>query len=342
MFGTSAFAVPVLEAVAARHDVVGVVTQPDRPAGRGQRLVATPVKRAADARGLRVLTPERLRPFADEARALGAEVFVVASYGKIVPQALLDLVPVAFNVHPSLLPLYRGATPLQSAIRDGRNQTGVTIIAMDAGMDTGDVLLQETLAIGGAQTYGDLHDQTARIGAAMAVEAIDRYAQGTLAPRSQVELATERGITEAEIAATLTRPLRKDDLKLPASATARALVDFIRSRAPEPSARVRELEVAGQPDGSTGIGHVRIVRAHVSPIAPVVPAADAHLADGRLIVVDGHWFIKGTDGWIAIDELIPAGGRKMTMREYANGHKYTSPDVSPASVRPLAEIVAAP
>ena len=192
VFGTSEFAVPVLEAVAERHDVVGVVTQPDRPAGRGHKLVATPVKRAAEALGLRVLTPEKLKPFVEEARALGADAFVVASYGKIVPQALLDLVPIAFNVHPSMLPLYRGATPLQSAIRDGRSETGVTIIAMDAGMDTGDVLLQERAPIGPSETYGELHDRLAKRGAEMAVEALERHENGTLAAH-----AAERGRARA-------------------------------------------------------------------------------------------------------------------------------------------------
>jgi methionyl-tRNA formyltransferase len=113
------------------------------------------VKRAAEARGLRVFTPERLKPFVDEARALAPDAFVVASYGKIVPQALLDVPRLgALNVHPSLLPLYRGATPLQSAIADGRTETGVSIILMDAGMDTGDVVLQERTVLEPDETYG--------------------------------------------------------------------------------------------------------------------------------------------------------------------------------------------
>ena len=155
------------------------------------------MKHAAEARGLRVYTPTRLKPFADEARAAGAEAFVVASYGKIVPQTLLDAVPIAFNVHPSLLPLYRGATPLQSAIRDGRLETGVTIIAMDAGMDTGEVLLQE--------------------------------------PQSAV--ARELGFSEEEVAATATRPLRKGDLMIDWSQPARRIVDTVRSLSPAPAAR---------------------------------------------------------------------------------------------------------
>jgi methionyl-tRNA formyltransferase len=237
VFGTSEFAVPTLEAAADRYDVVGVVTQPDRPAGRGHKLVATPVKRAALARALPVFEPERLRPFVEELRALGADVFVVASYGKIVPQALLDLVPIAFNVHPSLLPLYRGATPLQSAIRDGREETGVTIIAMDAGMDTGDVLLQERTPLGPEETYGELHDRLAERGAALLVDALARREAGTLARTPQREIAREHGIDEAQIAACATRPLRKDDLVVDWEREPKRIVDLVRSLAPAPAAR---------------------------------------------------------------------------------------------------------
>lgn len=209
------------------------------------------MKRAAQARGIPVFTPERLRAFAGEARALGADAFVVASYGKIVPQMLLDAVPVAFNVHPSLLPLYRGATPLQSAIRDGRRETGVTIIAMDAGMDTGDVLLQEHTPIGPDETYGELHDRLARRGAELAAEAVDAYANGTLARRPQSEVARELGIGDDEIARTLTRPLRKDDLAVDWSRSPREIVDQVRSLSPAPAARTERF-------GET----IKVLRAH--------------------------------------------------------------------------------
>ncbi len=182
---------------------------------------------AAEARGLRVFTPEYLPGFADDVRALGADAFVVASYGRIVPQVLLDIVPIAFNVHPSLLPLYRGATPLQTVLRDGRSETGVSIIAMDAGMDTGDVLVQETLAVGERETYGELHDRTALIGARLIVEAIDAYANGRLERRAQSTMGT----------ATATRPLRKDDTIVTLGDAPRAVVDTIRSLTPVPAAR---------------------------------------------------------------------------------------------------------
>jgi methionyl-tRNA formyltransferase len=199
------------------------------------------VKRAAEALGLRVLSPEKLKPFVAEARALGADAFVVASYGKIVPQALLDLVPIAFNVHPSMLPLYRGATPLQSVIRNGLSKTGVTIIAMDAGMDTGDVLLQERAEIGPSETYGELHDRLAKRGAELAVEALERYANGTLERKPQSEIARELGFTDDGIARTTTRPLTKDDLVIDWRKKPAQIVNQVRSLAPQPLARTESM-----------------------------------------------------------------------------------------------------
>ena len=300
---------------------MGVVTQPDRPAGRGHKLVATPVKRAAQARALRVLTPEKLRPFADEARALGADAFVVASYGKIVPQTLLDAAPVAFNVHPSLLPLYRGATPLQSAIRDGRDETGVTIIAMDAGMDTGDVLLQERTPIGPQETYGELHDRLAKRGAEMAVEALRRYADGTLERKPQSEVARELGITEEEIARTLTRPLRKDDLEIDWSQPARGVVDRIRSLAPAPAARTNVSTPVGPPAFAFVPETIKVLAAHVGSDAditgwPALPPAGVNIATGRAPATFG----RTEDGTVVVlDRVVPPGRAAMTGEAYARG-----------------------
>jgi methionyl-tRNA formyltransferase len=269
------------------------------------------VKRAAEARGLRVLVPEKLKPFVDDAWALGAEAFVVASYGKIVPQALLDAVPIAFNVHPSLLPLYRGATPLQSAVRDGRTETGVTIIAMDAGMDTGDVLLQERTAIGAAETYGELHDRLARRGAELAVAAVDRYANGTLTRTAQPVAARQLGIGDDEIERTRTRPLGKDDLLIGGDRTAKEMVDLIRSLAPSPGARTRE--------GFFLYGRAKILKAHVAFDGPVIPASRRD--PGRIIAVDGNLWIEATDGLVAVDELVVPGGKPVTAEQFRNGNR---------------------
>ena len=238
------------------------------------------MKAAALARGLSVSTPERLLPFADELRALAPDAYVVASYGRIVPPAVLGLVPLAVNVHPSLLPLYRGATPLQSAIRDGRRETGLTIIAMDAGMDTGDVLLQERAPVGADETYGELHDRLALRGAALAVEALARYADGTLERRPQAEVARALEIDAAEIAATMTHPLHKNDLSVDWTQPPARIVDLVRALAPRPLARARlggetvkllaaRLARPGESDGTTtadgGAVHHGVVLLRVVP-----------------------------------------------------------------------------
>ena len=291
-----------------------MITQPDRPAGRGHKLAATPVKRTAEARGLRVFTPERLRPFADELRALGADAFAVASYGKIVPQAILDAAPIAFNVHPSLLPLYRGATPLQSAIRDSRDETGVTIIAMDAGMDTGDVLVQERTPIGERETYGELHDRLAQRGAQLVVEAIDRYAGGTLERKPQRDLARELGISEEEIARTLTRPLRKDDLVVDWTQPAKRIVDQIRALSPQPLAR------SAVSSGDV----VKIVSAHSEPKEQPDTIDFVFTAkDGTLRLSDrkrGGRSVAAVDEgreWLVLDRVIPPGKPEMDSARFA-------------------------
>ncbi len=283
-----------------------MVTQPDRPAGRGRKTEPTPVKREAERLGVPVHAPAKLVPFAEEARALAPDAFVVASYGRIVPRALLEAVPIAFNVHPSLLPLYRGATPLQSVLRDGRGETGVTIIAMDAGMDTGDVLLQERLPIGARETYGELHDRTASIGARLAVDAIGAYEHGTLRREPQPDAARRLGVGEREIAATATRPWTKDDWALREDRTAAEMDGLVRALAPRPGARVLV----------PPLGTVRILAAHVDPVGPSgIAAAPGTLAcDAR-----GVW-IRAADGWLAVERIVPPGRNAMPARDFVSGY----------------------
>jgi methionyl-tRNA formyltransferase len=316
-FGTSAFAVPILDALAA-HASVTVVTQPDRPAGRGHKLAATPVKTAALERGLTVLTPANLRAFAAELRERAPDRCVVASYGRIIPQALLDAAPLWLNVHPSLLPLYRGATPIQSAIRDGRTTSAVSIIAMDAGMDTGDLLAQTPpVAIGERETYGSLHDRLATIAAATLVAALDADALGELTRTPQSVRAAELGIDADEIAQTLTRPWTKADATLPAEASARALVDRIRALAPKPGAHLPPL--VARAAGSAPLPQLKILAAHAVANAPDVDASAA--PPGTVAARHGLLFVRATDGWIAIDEVVPAGRGPMTIESFANGRR---------------------
>ena len=180
--GTPAFAVPTLERlVEAGHQVLAVVTQPDRPRGRGQHPSPPPVKEAAARMGLPVYQPERVRlPEAVEfLRALGAEAMVVVGYGQIIPQSVIDLAPLGIvNVHASLLPKYRGAGPIQWAILNGETRTGVTTMRIDAGLDTGDMLLQTETEIGPDENAVELGQRLAAMGADLLVETLAGLAAG--------------------------------------------------------------------------------------------------------------------------------------------------------------------
>lgn len=171
-----------------RHELAAVVTQPDRPVGRHQALTAGPIKEAALAAGVPVLQPERLRrPEAVEAmRTLTADVFVVFAYGQILPPAVLDAPRLAcLNLHASLLPRYRGAAPIHAAVLAGERESGLTVMYMDAGLDTGDALLERRLPLGRRETAGSLHDRLAELAPAALFEALDRLAVGRAPRRPQ-------------------------------------------------------------------------------------------------------------------------------------------------------------
>jgi methionyl-tRNA formyltransferase len=276
------------------------------------------VKLAATELGLPVVTPVNLRAFAAELALLAPNCCVVASYGRIIPQVLLDAVPLWFNIHPSMLPLYRGATPLQSVIRDGRTETAVSIIAMDAGMDTGDLLAQtEPLAVGDEETYGELHDRLAAIGADLLGDVLTAVERGILVAVPQNERARERGIDEAEIAATLTRPFGKEDRILPPYATAREAVDRVRSLAPSPGAQL----IGGLRPvvGRTPLPQFKILRAHVSLESPLADGRD--VPSGTVVAYRGFLYVRANDAWIVVDEVVPAGKAAMPIAAFANGRR---------------------
>ncbi len=211
---------------AERTDLLGIVTQPDRPAGRGQKLRPSPVKAAAANLDVRVYEPPGLAKFAEELGAQQYDLFIVVSYGKILPPSLLAVPKQgALNVHPSLLPKYRGASPLQAALRDGEAQTGVTIILMDSGMDTGDVVLAERTPIAPGETYGELHDRLAKFGAQALSHAID------LARSGHIPHVPQRGD------ASVTRPIRRADLEIDWNRPAVRIVNAVRAYSPAPAAR---------------------------------------------------------------------------------------------------------
>lgn len=239
---------PSLVVTAQRTELLAVVTQPDRPAGRGHRLAPSPVKRAALALGATTLEPVSLRRFAAEIAADRYDAFVLASYGRILPQTLLDVPRLgAFNVHPSLLPAYRGATPIQTALRNGDAHTGVSIMLMDAGMDTGPVVAQQRVDVRSGETYGELHDRLAETGAQLLGEVLERAERETLDRREQSG------------SPSVTRPIGKDDLTIAWEWPAERIVNWVRAYSPVPAARA---EVAGET--------VKIVRAHVDDGCVVV------------------------------------------------------------------------
>lgn len=186
--GSPDFAVPALRALIDHHEVVLVVTQPDKRAGRGKRMAAPPVKEVAVAAGIPVVQPKsaRKRDFAATLRETGAELGVVVAYGKILPKRVLEAFPRGcVNIHGSLLPKYRGAAPIQWAVIRGERETGVTIMQLDEGMDTGPILLTRTMAMEPGETSGSLFQRMAPIGAEALLDALDGLEQGTITPIAQ-------------------------------------------------------------------------------------------------------------------------------------------------------------
>lgn len=190
--GTPQFAVPTLDAVVqAGHEVAAVYTQPDRPKGRGQSLAFSPVKEAALRLGLEVRQPERVRRCVDELAALQAEAMVIVGYGQIIPQSIIDLPPLGIiNVHASLLPKYRGAGPIQWAIANGETVTGVTTMRINAGLDTGDMLLRAETPIGPEETALEVGPRLAALGADLLVQTLDGLQAGTITPEPQNDAAS--------------------------------------------------------------------------------------------------------------------------------------------------------
>ena len=231
--GTPEFAVPVLEKLSQtdKIEIVAVVTQPDRPRGRGKQLTFSPVKEKALALGLQVLQPERVREedFLKRLQELKPDLIIVAAFGQILPQEILTLPPHGcLNVHASLLPAYRGAAPIQRAILQGEEKTGISIMLMEQGLDTGDVLAEEEVPIPFTMNYGELHDALAIVGAELLARTVPRWLAGLIEPVPQ-EKITERKPGYAS-------PLRRDDEIISWANPAEMIYNQIRGLAPVPGA----------------------------------------------------------------------------------------------------------
>ena len=201
--GTPDFAVPCLEVLQAKTEVLAVITQPDRPKGRGHNLQASPVKQKALEYNLPVLQPEKIKTeeFTAELERLQPDLIVVVAFGQILSQRILDIPPLGcVNVHASLLPRYRGAAPIHWSIINGEKETGVTTMLMDAGLDTGDMLLKDKVTITEEMTTEELHDQLMAMGGKLLAETIDGLANGTITPEKQDDsISNYAGMLNKEI-----------------------------------------------------------------------------------------------------------------------------------------------
>src|SRR5579883_1252602 len=292
--GTPEFAVPSLRALARDHNVLAVFTQPDRPKGRGNKLVEPPVKQAAAALGIRVLQPERIRrsPSPELIESLAPEIAVVVGYGQIIPQNIIDIPKHGIlNVHASLLPKYRGAAPIQWAIANGEARTGVTIMQIDAGLDTGDMLAAQAVSIEPDETAPELSARLAEIGAELLVETIRRIEDGTV----HREEKDDREATLAPI-------LRKEDGRVDWTLTATQIYNRLRGFTPWPGAYT-----------SFRGAQLSIVRAR--------PADSAGLSPGQLCV-EKKRLLAGCGANTALEllEVQPAGKNRMSVEAFLNGY----------------------
>ena len=224
--GTPDFSIPILQALIEHYSVIGVVSQPDRPAGRKQQIHVSPVKQVALDHHIPVLQPERLRrPEAiAELKQWQPDVYVVAAFGQILPQTVLDIPQYgSINVHASLLPRWRGAAPIQAAIRAGDAETGVTIMKMDAGLDTGPILKMRAIPIAADETGESLHDKLSVLGAELLMETLPGYLNGTILPQPQ-----------PEVGATIAPQVKKEEGNIDWLQDAQVIERLIRAFTPWP------------------------------------------------------------------------------------------------------------
>lgn len=289
--GSPDFAVPALRALAAQYTLAGVVTQPDRPAGRGMTLTPPPVKAAALELGIPVIQPEKLRQpeaFA-QLQAWNPDLIVVAAFGQLLRPNVLDLPKYGcVNIHASLLPRWRGAAPIQAALLAGDAEAGVTIMKMDPGLDTGPMLSQRAIPIEKDETGGSLFEKLSQLGGELLVETLPDYISGKLTP-----------VPQPEAGVTLVGMVKKEDGLLDFSRPAVELERRIRAFSPWPGTYL--------PWNNASL---KIHRAHLKP---------GRAEPWQYAVIDGLPAVGTADGWIVFDELQPAGKSKMPGKDFLMG-----------------------
>ena len=297
--GTPDFALFTLRALyEAGEDVVGVVTQPDKPKGRGYALVPPPVKVFALEKNIPVFQPATLKnhAFDDTLSALSPDVIVVAAYGKILPEEVLCFPPYgALNVHGSLLPAYRGAAPMQRAILNGEKTTGITVMQMDAGLDTGDMLLSESIEIGKNDDFETVHDKLGALGAKLMLTALKKLREGALVP-----------VKQDASKATYAAKIEKEDCQIVFAESAAKVHDRVRALSPVP------LAFTHTPDGKL----LKVVKSRVSTV-PVPKDA----APGCVIALSDAVTVACGKGAIDLLRVLPEGKGKMDAADYIRGRR---------------------
>lgn len=294
--GTPDFAVPSLEALLTKHEVVLVVTQPDKPKGRGKKMVPTPVKACALEHGIPVLQPEKVKEpeFVEQLRSYEPDLIAVTAFGQILSEPILEMPKYGcINVHGSLLPKYRGAAPMQWSIIDGEKVTGITTMYMAKGLDSGDMLLKAEVEITDEDTFATIHDKMAVTGANLLLDTLDQLEAGTL----------ER-IPQDHDAATYAPMITKETGHIDWSKNRQDIINLIRGLNPVPAAyTIYEEEV------------LKIFGAVISG----VQVDDA--ANGEIVaVVKKGFVVKCGDGCLLITEVQARGGKRMMTDAYLRGH----------------------
>lgn len=294
--GTPDFAVPSLEALLTKHEVVLVVTQPDKPKGRGKKMVPTPVKACALEHGIPVLQPEKVKEpeFVEQLRSYEPDLIAVTAFGQILSEPILEMPKYGcINVHGSLLPKYRGAAPMQWSIIDGEKVTGITTMYMAKGLDSGDMLLKAEVEITDEDTFATIHDKMAVTGANLLLDTLDQLEAGTL----------ER-IPQDHDAATYAPMITKETGHIDWSKNRQDIINLIRGLNPVPAAYTIYGEEV-----------LKIFGAVISD----VQADDA--ANGEIVaVVKKGFVVKCGDGCLLITEVQARGGKRMMTDAYLRGH----------------------
>ncbi|HVQ43465.1 MAG TPA: methionyl-tRNA formyltransferase [Candidatus Saccharimonadia bacterium] len=294
-FGTDAFSVPSLvQLIAKGWNIAAVVTKPDSPTGRGQKISEPAVKRLATAAGITVLQPHRVGDIHAELAATKAVIGVVVAYGKLIPPSLLELFPRGLvNIHASLLPRYRGASPIEAAILNGDDETGVTLMQLEAGLDTGPTYDVSKIQLEGTETRPELYERLAELGADLLAIRLPAILEGQVVP-----------IPQNEAEASLVGRLTKADGLIDWTKTAQRLEREVRGYLDWPGSRTH---LAG--------AEVTITAAHTASDSG--PAGQSHRTD------DGELAVYAATGSLIIDRLKPAGKRDMPARDFLTGHPLT-------------------